>query len=61
MTIEFDRVKREATLAHRELDLARADGRMIVLVWTPRGTARRIISMRKANACDQKIHQARLV
>ena len=25
------------------------DGRMVVLVWTPRGTARRIISMRKAN------------
>jgi len=24
-------------------------GRMVVLVWTPRGTARRIISMRKAN------------
>ncbi|MBP9714652.1 MAG: BrnT family toxin [Sterolibacterium sp.] len=25
------------------------DGRMIVMVWTPRGAARRIISMRKAN------------
>lgn len=25
------------------------DGRSIVLVWTPRGAARRIISMRKAN------------
>lgn len=25
------------------------DGRSIVLVWTPRGKARRIISMRKAN------------
>lgn len=25
------------------------DGRMVVLVWTPRGEARRIISMRKAN------------
>lgn len=25
------------------------DGRMVVLVWTPRGKARRIISMRKAN------------
>lgn len=25
------------------------DGRSIVLVWTPRGEARRIISMRKAN------------
>lgn len=25
------------------------DGRMVVIVWTPRGEARRIISMRKAN------------
>ncbi len=25
------------------------DGRMVVMVWTPRGAARRIISMRKAN------------
>lgn len=25
------------------------DGRMLVMVWTPRGEARRIISMRKAN------------
>ena len=25
------------------------DGRLVVLVWTPRGAARRIISMRKAN------------
>lgn len=90
MKIEFDRTKREATLTHRELDMARADeifagntitieddrreygekrlitvglleGRMIVLVWTPRGAARRIISMRKANAREQKIYQSRLV
>ena len=25
------------------------DGRMVVIVWTPRGEARRIISMKKAN------------
>nr|WP_297459155.1 BrnT family toxin [uncultured Halomonas sp.] len=25
------------------------DGRVVVLVWTPRGAARRIISLRKAN------------
>lgn len=25
------------------------DGRMVVIVWTPRGEVRRIISMRKAN------------
>ena len=25
------------------------NGRIVILIWTPRGTARRIISMRKAN------------
>lgn len=34
-------------------------GRMIILVWTPRGTARRIISMRKANAKEQKAYASR--
>ena len=90
MKIEFDRAKREATLSHRGLYMARADEvfagntitveddrmeygekrfitvgllerRMTVLVWTPRGEARRIISMRKANAREQKTYQARLV
>jgi len=28
--------------------------RMVVLVWTPRGAARRIISMRKANDREQE-------
>ncbi|MFA7262163.1 MAG: BrnT family toxin [Caulobacter sp.] len=28
-------------------------GRMVVVVWTPRGEARHIISMRKANAREQ--------
>jgi uncharacterized DUF497 family protein len=27
----------------------RLEGRIVILVWTPRGEARRIISMRKAN------------
>jgi uncharacterized DUF497 family protein len=78
MLIEFDRAKRDKTLAERGLDFAKAyevfaglhftgqdnrqdyaedrfitvgllDGRLIVMVWTPRGKARRIISMRKAN------------
>jgi uncharacterized protein (DUF4415 family) len=69
--IEFDGDKRDLTLKHRRLDMARAaevfagptltvkddraeygedryisighlDGRMVVLVWTPRGAARRI-------------------
>ena len=28
------------------------DARLVVLVWTPRGEVRRIISMRKANDCE---------
>jgi len=32
------------------------DGRMVVVVWTPRGLTRRIISMRKANGREIKKH-----
>ena len=32
------------------------DGRMVVLVWTPTRAGRRIISMRKANAREQKAY-----
>jgi hypothetical protein len=31
------------------------DSRLVVLVWTPRGEVRRIISMRKANAREKTI------
>ena len=34
----------------RFITLALLGGRLVVIVWTPRGAARRIISMRKANA-----------
>lgn len=30
------------------------EGRLVVLVWTPRGRARRVISMRKANERETK-------
>lgn len=30
------------------------DGRIVILVWTPRGRARRVISMRKANDRESK-------
>ena len=89
MKIEFDLVKRQATLKHRGLDMAdageffegstitvtddrkdygearyisvgRIEGRMIVVVWTPRGVVRRIISMRKANDREQEIYSKRL-
>lgn len=36
------------------------DGRMVILLWTPRGDARRIISLRKANAREQATYSPRL-
>lgn len=36
------------------------DGRMTVLAWTPRETARRIISMRKANDREERRYRQRL-
>lgn len=89
MKIEFDPAKRQATLDHRGLDMARAveifegatltipddrrdygeprfitigrlDGRMVVTVWTPRGAARRIVSLRKANEREQALYGDRL-
>jgi uncharacterized DUF497 family protein len=33
---------------------------MVVLVWTQRGEARRVISMRKCNAKEQKRYRDRL-
>ena len=35
-------------------------GRMVVLAWTVRGAARRIISMRKANEREKEKHGPRL-
>jgi uncharacterized DUF497 family protein len=89
MKITFDPVKRDATLANRGLDMARAgevfddahltvpdirfdygenrfvtigslDGRMVVLAWTRRAGAVRIISLRKANEREQKNNGPRL-
>lgn len=37
----------------RYITVGRLDERMVVMVWTPRGEARRIISMRKANEREQ--------
>lgn len=37
----------------RHITIGKLDGRMVVMVWTPRGEARRIISMRKANEREQ--------
>ena len=40
---------REDYAEPRYITVGKLDGRMVVMVWTPRGEARRIISMRKAN------------
>ena len=89
MKIEFDPIKRDATLEHRGLDMADAEQvfegdhitfqdtrfeyeeqrfltfgllvkRLVVLAWTQRGDAIRIISMRKANEREQKRYGHRL-
>jgi uncharacterized protein len=35
------------------------DGRMVMVVWTPRGDDRQVISMRKCNDREQEIYQKR--
>lgn len=35
-------------------------GRMVMIVWTPRGRARHVISMRKCNEREQKRYRQRL-
>ncbi len=44
----------------RFITVGRLGGRMVVIVWTPRGTACRIISMRKANEREQARYGPRL-
>ncbi len=58
ITVEDDRMEYGEK---RFITVGLLEERMIVLVWTPRGEARRIISMRKANAREQKTYQGRLV
>ena len=43
----------------RSITIGFLDGRMVVLVWTPRKGAYRVISMRKANEREQKIYGPR--
>ena len=58
VTIEDDRMDYGEK---RFITVGLLDARMVILVWTPRGSARRIVSMRKANEREQKTYQARLV
>jgi len=57
LTVEDDRKDYGET---RYITIGRLEGRMIVMVWTTRGAARRIISMRKANDREQEIYGPRL-
>lgn len=45
--------QREDYSEPRYITAGTLDGRMVVMVWTPRGAARRIISIRKANEREQ--------
>jgi uncharacterized DUF497 family protein len=40
----------------RFITIGHLAGRMVFVAWTPRGDARRIISMRKSNVKEQKIY-----
>lgn len=40
----------------RYITIGFLDGRMVVVAWTPRGSASRVISMRKANEREQKAY-----
>jgi len=57
LTIEDDRFDYGE---QRFITIGRLDGRMVVMVWTPRGAARRIISLRKANDREQAAYSPRL-
>jgi uncharacterized protein len=56
LTVEDDRFDYGET---RYITIGFMTGRMVVLVWTPRGETCRIISMRKANDREQKIYAPR--
>lgn len=57
LTVEDDR---KDYGEQRFITIGHLDGRLVVIVWTPRNNANRIISMRKANEREQKIYAPRL-
>lgn len=56
LTVEDDR---EDYGEIRLITIGFLDDRMVVMVWTERGAARRIISLRKANEREQKAYAPR--
>ena len=57
LTVDDDRVDYGEP---RYITVGTLRGRMVVIAWTPRGDARRIISMRKANEREQSLYGPRL-
>ncbi len=57
LTVEDDR--RRDYGERRFITVGFLDGAMVVIVWTPRGDARRIISMRKANERGRELYYPR--
>lgn len=57
LTIEDDREDYGET---RYQTVGRLDRKVVMVVWTPRGDARHIISMRKCNAKERERYQAHL-
>lgn len=57
LTIEDDR---EDYGEPRYQTIGRLDRKVVMVVWTPRGDARHIISMRKCNVRERKKYEARL-
>lgn len=56
LTVEDDREDYGET---RLITIGFLEARMVVMVWTQRGSARRIISLRKANEREQKAYSGR--
>ena len=56
LTVEDDR---QHYGEDRFITIGFLDGRMVILVWTPRNGVRRIISMRKANEREQALYTPR--
>ena len=57
LTVEDDR---EDYGERRYQTMGLLNDRLVMLVWTPRGKARHIISMRKANERERKRYEAQL-
>ncbi|MDP2149526.1 MAG: BrnT family toxin [Parvibaculum sp.] len=54
LTIEDDRIDYGES---RYQTVGQLDGKIVMVVWTPRGEARRIISMRECNAKEREAYQ----